>query len=1147
MNTSHMKKLSLFVLLLLHAGKFLVAQTTIVQWNFNNVSTPIPANGMAPAPSLGSGTLSLTGGVTATDVAGVTGSVDPGPNNRALSTSSYPASTNNPQTAGIDISVNTTGYNSIHLNYYSKHSATAANKLVIQYLNGSSGWQSIYSYTASMTTNFFQKDFDLSSVSVVNNSGSVRLRVVTDFATANSYQAAGSGFTYGSSGTIQYDLVTVYGTALGCGTPATQQATGFRLLKTDATSAQLTLNRGNGLGCLVLCSASGVPTVPVNTTNYAASSTYGNGASLGNAYAVYNTQANNPSTHYFNISGLTAGTKYYVAAYEYSRTGYCYLTPGTVDSFYCNSTILYPGDVQFVGYDNNVGTGGRDAFVFSNLKVLTTGTSFQIVNSRYEAGAAANVRTNQWYSGDNDIYQPLRRITLTYTGANLPAGSIISFRHLPGSADSIKINGNPTTAFTITDNLTIGNLLSSTGAEQFFLTQGRFTSYGSTAANNLYSLLEGHVLHGISYTNNWVDFSQACNADTSAASRQSRIPADIKCLNLYFPVPDNFAFYPAGFQHSGSQGFLLGQINNASNWIKGNGTSVNDIDAGVLATQFSLAPPLLTANWKGSTNTNWFNCSNWENLYVPDSTANVTIAANPIAAIDANATFAAEYSSLATTRNLSITNTINLSGNATDKLMVYDSLNIGTTGSLTTSGTATDTVIVRGSIQSQNANALQLSNNGWLSLQGNRQIQPINVSLAGTTPVGVTALSLNNPPGINIGNGGFESLQKLDLANGILSPTTTSAFHYMGAACTISSPANLYNETNKGWEKSYIDGKVFIRTAATIPYTAPLGSKQKGVFAPMIVSPAGNSANIYEAGYVGMSHPNTGPADINTPPVNKVSTQEYWTLISNPINAAANLTLYYTPASFVGGQGNDPQALLDLQIVQYWDSNANSIRKWRLPTVPASTFNSGPNVQYGKISMTPGQYATSLSDPDKNFTLGSASVINTLPVQLITWKASLQGSRPQLAWQANEETGIAFYSVEKSTDAKNYYLLKTIYPAGKSYTCYDDSPADGWNYYRLKITDLSGKISYTAVEKVWLKRTAAFAVFPNPATDKIYISLPGTAKGVLRLYAADGKKYYEQAVTSSFMQLNIKSYAPGWYLLEYSEGKNRFIQKLFVK
>ena len=384
----------LLVLLSGSCGFNSYAQTTITQWNFNSSNT---------APSTGTGTLALIGGVTATYAAGV--NADPGNPNTALNTTNYPVQSTAPKSAGVTITVNTTGFNTIHLKYYLQHSATAAKKVVVQYYSGA-GWQDVTAFVVATSGSFLpQMDVDLSAYPGINNNAAAQLRLVTDFSTGNLYEPVNSANYNAGSGTIRYDLITITGNTLTCAGPATQQAAGLRLLKTDATSVQLTLNRGNGGGCLVVCSSSGIPAAPVNNTVYTANPSFTSGAAIGNGFVVYNTQVSNPATQYFNITNLVAGTKYYLAAYEYSNTGNCYLTPGLVDSFYCNSTVLYPGDVQFVGYDNDVASGGVDAFVLTSFAPLQTGTSFQIVNARYEAGAPANTRTNRWYAGGNAIHQ----------------------------------------------------------------------------------------------------------------------------------------------------------------------------------------------------------------------------------------------------------------------------------------------------------------------------------------------------------------------------------------------------------------------------------------------------------------------------------------------------------------------------------------------------------------------------------------------------------------------------------------------------------------------------------------------------------------------------------------------------------------------
>ena len=60
-------------------------------------------------------------------------------------------------------------------------------------------------------------------------------------------------------------------------------------------------------------------------------------------------------------------------------------------------TVLLPGDLFFVGYDGQYkGSGADDEYLVATLVPIVSGTTFSFVNSRYEAGAAANVRTNKW-------------------------------------------------------------------------------------------------------------------------------------------------------------------------------------------------------------------------------------------------------------------------------------------------------------------------------------------------------------------------------------------------------------------------------------------------------------------------------------------------------------------------------------------------------------------------------------------------------------------------------------------------------------------------------------------------------------------------------------------------------------------------------
>ena len=651
------------------------------------------------------------------------------------------------------------------------------------------------------------------------------------------------------------------------------------------------------------------------------------------------------------------------------------------------------------------------------------------------------------------------------------------------------------------------------------------------------------MLHGISYTNNWVAFSQGCSAGTNPGDRQSRIPPDIKCMNLFFNSSGNSHAYYLGPLHIGSQGLLLSEINNSSRWSNVLSTAGNDITP-VNSLPFTVTGNTPAGTWTGGADFNWFNCDNWEGRFVPDSTTDVIVpAATRRAEIDINNSISYEYSRQATTRALTINNGyVAITGNSSDKIVIYDSLLVGNTGAFTTTS-GLDVVIVRGNVQFDASAYVQLSNSGWLSLEGNRLFAPINVSLANTNPLDVNILSIDNGPGVRLLRGGFQSLSQLQLINGIVSVTNSNAFYHIGQFCNIISPINQFAETNKGWEKSFIDGKVFMHTNATGYYTAPIGNAAKNIFAPLAFQPDNSNARTYEVSYTATSHPNVAPTDIATPPLDRVSKQEYWSLTCNDPTAAAKITLYYTPYSHVGGGGNDGLALGDLRIAQYWDSLGTGGIKWRLYALPG-TYNAGLNINYGKISFD--QYATDLRPQSQNFTLATISAYNTLPIQLVQWKAMLQGKQIALQWQVADETLVRFYTIEKSTDGVHFTSLQTIYNAGSignfNYTRYDAKPAEGWNYYRLKATGIDGKTFYAAIEKVWNTSSAPFAVYPNPAHDGLWLQLP--AAGTVTLYTLEGKVVLRQNLPALANKLNVKPFAKGMYVLEYFDGRKRWTEKI---
>ena len=91
---------------------------------------------------------------------------------------------------------------------------------------------------------------------------------------------------------------------------------------------QLNWTRGNGTGGVIVLARQGssVDANPVNGVNYTFNANYGSGMEVGTGnYVVYKGAASNAV-----ITGLTPGTLYHFAVYEYATTTYCHTLPGLV-------------------------------------------------------------------------------------------------------------------------------------------------------------------------------------------------------------------------------------------------------------------------------------------------------------------------------------------------------------------------------------------------------------------------------------------------------------------------------------------------------------------------------------------------------------------------------------------------------------------------------------------------------------------------------------------------------------------------------------------------------------------------------------------------------------------------------------------------
>ena len=174
------------------------------------------------------------------------------------------------------------------------------------------------------------------------------------------------------------------------------------------------------------------------------------------------------------------------------------------------------------------------------------------------------------------------------------------------------------------------------------------------------------------------------------------------------------------------------------------------------------------------------------------------------------------------------------------------------------------------------------------------------------------------------------------------------------------------------------------------------------------------------------------------------------------------------------------------------------------------------------------------------YTVGTKCAVATLPVQLLSYTATLQKSGSvALAWSTANEVNNNYFIIQKISYAPIAKVWGERTTANvHNYTAQDTFPSAGTNYYRLIQFDKDGAARIYGVKTVNINNNgAALTVYPNPVTGNVVtirLGTPTLVKQNVRLFNLVGKLIYAGTITPSANMLNIKlaaKPAPGVYML----------------
>lgn len=169
--------------------------------------------------------------------------------------------------------------------------------------------------------------------------------------------------------------------------------------------------------------------------------------------------------------------------------------------------------------------------------------------------------------------------------------------------------------------------------------------------------------------------------------------------------------------------------------------------------------------------------------------------------------------------------------------------------------------------------------------------------------------------------------------------------------------------------------------------------------------------------------------------------------------------------------------------------------------------------------------------------LDSVTVLSTLPVQIVKFFLEKNNWDIHLHWKTAQEYNVDNYEVMFSTDGIMFTNLKSVkanqsieYSTIHQQIC--KTHKGKTIYYKLRITDKSGKITYSNIITTSLKGDQLITINENPVNNILRVS--GTAsQGYLRIIDVNGKAIKEQKALADNTIMNVEGIMPGFYYLHY--------------
>lgn len=183
-----------------------------------------------------------------------------------------------------------------------------------------------------------------------------------------------------------------------------------------------------------------------------------------------------------------------------------------------------------------------------------------------------------------------------------------------------------------------------------------------------------------------------------------------------------------------------------------------------------------------------------------------------------------------------------------------------------------------------------------------------------------------------------------------------------------------------------------------------------------------------------------------------------------------------------------------------------------------------------------------------------------LPVTLNNFSAKNDNEANLLKWSTSTEINSNYFEIQRSNDGVNFSKIGLVYASGntstlKQYQFTDKQPLKGLNLYRLSVVDLDGKMKYSKVISVEVKRASSFSIekiglSPQRNTLNIIVNSNKDQKMRATITDVSGRIYYTTSTQllsgNTTISKNITGLSKGIYYLKLSTTEELITKPLFA-